>query len=280
MNTHQSRFPRAFAALFCLLALAPSVLAARAGDTPPPGGSASIQRLESAEAQLKLAASLKAAMRGTEGEEKVAARKQAIEGYRSVREFFNSNAAACAEASFRAGELLRSANDVAGAQSEFKIARDRGAGTAFRVRAMLEMGHLDRRAKRFDSALAAFEAVIAEESATTRQKDEASLWAGRVYVELARPADAQRVWKRVADSAEDPLDRIHAYDYLALALVEQGDLEGAAGMLERCREALSDAAQEESKLGERVRSALSGMRAIDDLAAAIAKRKSAPAPMK
>ena len=51
--------------------------------------------------------------------------------------------------------------------------------------------------------------------------------------------------------------------------------EGAAGVLERCRESLSEVASEESKLGERVRSALASMRCIDELTRAIEKRRTA-----
>lgn len=264
--------------LLTALALSPiSAVSARAsiarGETPPPKIESSIPKLESAEAQLKHAATLKQALRGTEGEARDAARKAAIAAYRSVREFFAADAAACAEAAFRAGELLRSANDVTGAMAEFAIARDRGTGTAFRVRAVLEIAHLERRAKHNQEALSAYEWVVADESSTPRQRDEASLWAGRVYLDLSRPADARRVWQRVADAGDDPLDRVRAWDNLASALIDQGDLEGAAGTLERCREALSEVAQEESKLGERVRSALANMRCVDELAAAVAKKK-------
>jgi len=56
-------------------------------------------------------------------------------------------------------------------------------------------------------------------------------------------------------------------------LVARGDLEGAAGVLERCRERLSDAAQEESRLGERVVAALASMRAQEELARAVERRE-------
>lgn len=239
---------------------------------PAPHEIDAVPRMESAQEQLKYAAGLKQAMRGTEGEARDAARKTAVQAYRAVRQHYKEDAKACAEASFRAGELLRSANDMEGALSEFSIAKERGADSPFRVRAMLEIGHVQRREKKYQEALSAYEAVLSDATATQRQKDDASLWAGGVYAELKRPDDARRAWQRVADGAEDPLDRIRAYDNLAQALIDKGDLEGAAGMLDRCREALSDASSEESKLGERVRSALTSMRAHDELARAVAQR--------
>ena len=51
--------------------------------------------------------------------------------------------------------------------------------------------------------------------------------------------------------------------------------EGAAGWLERCRRAHADAALERTRRGERVRGALVGMRAIDELRRAIARRRDA-----
>lgn len=249
--------------------------APKRGETPPSPPiekNVDVPRLESAQAQLKYAGTQKLALRGLEGDARNGARKVAVQAYRAVRENWPADAAACAESAFRAGELLRSASETQAALAEFAIARERGGDSPFRVRAILEIGNVQRRAQNHQEALAAYEAVLADAAATQRQRDDASLWAGHVYAALDRHDDARRAWQRVADTAEDPLDRVRAYDCLALALIEKGDLEGAAGTLERCREALSEASAEESKLGERVRNALLGMRANDDLEKAVAKR--------
>ncbi|MBL8857313.1 MAG: hypothetical protein JNL28_02255 [Planctomycetes bacterium] len=239
----------------------------------PPGEVSTTPRQENAKAQLEHATSVKKAMRGAEGEARERARDEAVRAYRAVREYFAGDVALCAEAAFRAGELLRSTDDTAGAQAEFTFARDRGAGTDFRVRAMLELAHLERRAKHAQPAIAAYESVIAEETATARQKDDARLWLGRMFADLERVPDARRVWQKVADKGDDPLDRIRAFDLIASSLVDSGDLEGAAGMLERCRESLSEVSAEETRLGERVRSSLAAMRSIEQLARAIEKRR-------
>jgi tetratricopeptide (TPR) repeat protein len=236
-------------------------------DTP-----AAVPRKESAEAQLKYAQSLRQALRGTEGEARNAARKAAIAAYRAVREYFPDNAAACAESAFRASELLRAENEREAALAELAIARDRGAGTPFRGRALLDIGHVHRRGQNYQEALAAYEAVLSDTATTQREKDDAALWEGHVYAALKRPDDAHRAWQHVAESAEDPIDRIKAYDCMAQALIEKGDLDGATAMLEHCREALSEAASEETRLGDRVRNALAGMRAHDELQRALDKR--------
>lgn len=236
-------------------------------------GPVGVPRLESAAAQVAHAASCKTAMRGKAGEELETARRTAIEAYRAVREHFAADSRACAEASFRAGELLRATSDAAGAIAEFQIARERGAETPFRARAGLEIGHIHRRGRKHAETLTAYEGVLADPGATPPQRDDASYWIGQVHLADGRIEDARRAWKRVAEDGEDPLDRIRSWDCIALTFVQSGDLEGAAGVVERCREALSEVSAEETRLGERVRDALSTMRALDDLQRAVQERE-------
>jgi tetratricopeptide (TPR) repeat protein len=233
-----------------------------------------VKKCENAEAQLKLATELRNALRGLEGAERDAARARALAACRALRQYFPNEGWACAEAAFRAGELLRGAGDLEGAAAEFQAAREQKGESPFRVRALLELGHLQRKAKALDKALASYEAVLGDQGATPGQRDDALLWAGSVYHGLQRPADARRVWQRVADSGEDPLDRIRAFDRIASLLVESGDLEGAAGTLERCKEVLAGPAAEETRTGERVRSALQNMRAVEELQRAVERKQS------
>jgi len=233
-----------------------------------------VTKCDKVEAQLKLASDLRNSLRGLEGAERDAARTRAVAACRAVRQYFPAEAAACAEAAFRAGELLRGAGDLEGAAAEFQLAREQKGESPFRVRALVELGHLQRKAKAFDKALASYEAALADPNASAGQRDEASLCVGSVQRDLHRPADARRAWQRVADAGEDPLDRIRAFDRIASLLVEGDDLEGAAGTLERCKEALAAAAAEETRTGERVRSALQNMRAIEELQRAVERKQS------
>jgi len=233
----------------------------------------SVRKLESARAQLDSADELRRGLRGVDAAARTDARARAAAAYRAVREHFPSDSPECAEAAFRRADLMRLSGDVESARADFALARERGAGTPWRVRAALELGHMERRSKRLSEALSAYEAVIADPSSAPGQRDDASLWTGRVLADLGRADDALRTWTRVADQGDDPLDRIRAYDLWAQELVTRADLEGAAGVLERCREKLADAAQEESRLGERVQAALAGMRAVEELARAVEKRE-------
>ncbi|HUR28541.1 MAG TPA: hypothetical protein VM509_10165, partial [Planctomycetota bacterium] len=184
------------------------------------------------------------------------------------------------EAAFRAGELLRTQGDLASAQAEFEQVRGLEVRSPFRARAGIELGHLQRRAKKEAGALKFYLAVVGDPLSEPARRDEAALWAGRVYAELGKLDEARRQWEAVAQRAEDPLQKIDAWDELALDLVDGGDLEGAAGWIARARETLSEVALEETAQGERVRNALERMRAIRKLERAVAARDKVTPPMK
>ena len=252
---------RGFLVLTALLAH--PALGVQDADSSPP-------RLESARAQFEHARELKLS---TRGRERMRRRLGAAEAYRSVRRHFPAQREVGGEAAFRAGELLRAGGEEARALDEFGIARELSAGGEFAFRGALETGHILRRRGDPSGALDAYLAVAADVHAAPRWRDDAAIWSGRVWYETNRVEEARRWWNRVAGGGEDPRDRVRAYDQLALALVDEGELEGAAGMLERCRRELSDVALEETPRGERLRRALTNMRALDVLRRAIARRR-------
>ncbi len=234
---------------------------------------AEVPRLASGKAQLDFARARKLEMRGLEGSARSRARAKAVEAYRAVRAHHPEARAAGAEAAFRAGELLRAGGDLGQGLEEFEVARELGRGTVFHARALLEIGHVHRRSLRRREALDAYLAVIAKSDACACYRDEASLWAGRVWASEGRDADARRAWNRVADEAEDPVDRVRAFDELALLRLARGDPEGAAGELNRCRLALSEVALELTEQGERVRGAMERMRVIAALQRVVEERE-------
>jgi len=230
-----------------------------------------VPRMASAEAQLAHARRLKREMIARAEDEVPAWRALAVEAYRAVRLFHPDARAPCVEAAFRAGEILRSAGDEAGALAEFRWAAREGEGE-FRSRARLEIGHIHRRAGRFQDALEAYLDVASDAAANSERREDAWLWAGASWRGLGRIEDARSAWSRVAEQGTDPLARITAFDELALSFLAEDEIEGAAGVLDRCLRALSASALEESERGERVRNALLRMRVVDELQRAIARR--------
>jgi len=239
--------------------------------------SAEVPRLADAGQQLAYARGKKQDLRGLEGAAKERARDAAVEAYRAVREHHPRARAAVAEAAFRAGELLRAAARLEEARLEFRVAAHEGAGSGFRVRARLELGHLARRAGFPEEALTEYLAALADAEACGHERDEALFWTGRVHAEEGRAEDARRAWRRVAEEALDPVQRVRAFDELGLLWLQQGDAEAATGEWNRCCAALADDANEETETGARVRSALEGMRTLRILRET-ARRRAQPPP--
>ena len=233
-----------------------------------------VPRMASPEAQLGHARRLKREMFAKKGDELVFWRKLAVEAYQAVRLFHPEAREVAVEAAFRAGEILRSAEDPPRALAEFRWCAANGQGTEFRARARLEIGHFERREARWREALEAYMDVAADARASPAHRDDAWLWAGTAWNALGRREDARAAWRRVAEQGSDDLLRIAAFDELALARLEDEDPEAAAGELARCLEALSARALEETETGERVRNALLRMRVVGELSRAIARRAS------
>lgn len=236
-----------------------------------------VPRMASAEAQLGHARRLKREMNGRAGEELAFWRRLVVEAYQAVRVFHPTARAAAVEGAFRAGEILRTAGDEAGALAELRWCAAHGEGTEFRARAGLEIGHVHRRAERWREALEAYMDVAADATAASARREDAWLWTGTAWRALERLDDARAAWTRVAEQGGDAFARIQAFDELALLLLEHGDLEGAAGMLDRCLVALTPHALEETEHGERVHGALLRMRVVGELRRAIASRKDSSA---
>ncbi|MCB9914670.1 MAG: hypothetical protein H6828_05905 [Planctomycetes bacterium] len=257
-------------ALALALALAFGGAPAAAGDEPP--RPIVVPRLADARAQLDHARELKLRLRGLAGAARDCARAEAVAAYRAVRRHHPTARALSAEAAFRAGELLRSADRRDEARTEFEAARDLGAGTPWGARGGLEAAHLLRGAGRLLDALEAYLAVAGEDEAEACHRDRARYWSGRVQADLGRAREARRTFERVAREALGPLERIDGFDAWASALVAEGELEGAAGVLELCYAELRPSAAERTLLGLRVAGALERMRAPARLKRAVEHR--------
>jgi len=177
-----------------------------------------VPRMDTAEAQLAHARGVKRCMLQRPAEQRDFWRRLAIDAYRAVPYYHPDDRALGAEALFRGGELARAGGLDDEAAELFAKARDLGGGTPFRARAGLELGHLHRRAGRRREALDAYLAVAADARALPGQRDDAWLWAGKVWSAMGRIDDARSAWRRVAEHGDDPVDRVEAYDALADAI--------------------------------------------------------------
>ena len=231
-----------------------------------------VPRFEDAALQLRHASRIRLSLAGTRGPGRAERRARAVRAYRAVPRYHPDRREAVAEAWFRIGELERAGGRSRAALEAFRRARDGGARTDFVPRAALEIGHLHRRGKRYGRALDTYERVAAERDHDTRYRELATFWTGRVFLKLERREDAERVFRRLADSSADPLMRIRGFDELVLVQVDAGDLEWAAGILEQCRKSVERRSLEQTEVGRRVRDALSRMRCRKRLKRAVRER--------
>ena len=237
-----------------------------------------VPRMATPEAQLGHARRLKRELGAKTGDERLFWRKLAVEAYQAVRVFHPEARTVAAEAAFRAGEILRSAEQDGPAAAEFRWCAQHARGTDFRARARLELGHLERRAERWREALELYVDVAADPEAAPARREDAWLWAGGAWSALGRAEDARTAWRRVAEQGSDDLLRVRAFDELGLSWLAAGDVEAAAGELARALELLSPRALEETESGERMRDALLRMRIVEELPRAIAARRASSAP--
>jgi len=250
------------------VALAAALTAAGvAASAPAPAqsaGGARVEREADAKAQLKKADEARRAVKGT-GAERRALTEKAEEAYGAVLSLFPDAKAEGALASFRMGELRRRLGKVDGARESFAKVISIGADRKLSARAVLETGHLYRRSKELGKALEAYRRTATEFADEAGTRDDALYWVGTIHEQAKEHSKAREAWRAVAERGADPVDRVRAFDRVALSFLKEGMREDATKTVEAARAALADAAAEPSALGARVKKALERLRAVKAL---------------
>ena len=232
-----------------------------------------VPRLETARAQLDAADLERAKLRRMARARWADERRRVASCYAAVRAYFPESGAVAAEASFRAGELLRCAGETARAIEEYEHARRLGAGSDFGARATLELGHVERRRRAWQRALDRYLEVAGDAAARAHWRDEGAIWAGKTYAAMGELAAARRQLAQVTKSSLDPLVRLRAFNEWAMVFVLVDDVEAACGVLAECRQSLAEHAREQTELGARVRAALARLSCIRAIEHAVARRR-------
>lgn len=218
-----------------------------------------VLRRSGARAQLVHARQLRGRLVGTSGVERERARASAVQAYDAVWRYWPGESLVAAEAAFRAGELLRAGGEVVAAIHAFRRARSAAPHTLWSARAAFELGNVHRRSERYEAALASYTDVFSDPFASSRLRDRARYWAARVQEARGRAIEARLLYECVAYGADDPADRVRAFDRLARARHAEGDHAGARQLGERCRASVARVVAEQTERGSRVRAALSRM---------------------
>lgn len=198
-------------------------------------------------------------VRGLEGDAQLAALKSAAEAYdRAAKETANEPKAS-AQAAYTAGELWRRHGSVAEAERCYLMAVQLDA-ERYAQRGKLAAADMQRRAEKFEAALATYRDAASVEPATARAQT-ARLWVGRVLQSMGRDVDAVVALRAAVASATTTSQTIEAINFLASALVAGGDLDGAARALAQADAAVSTAIVEKPEESERLHRALESMTA-------------------
>lgn len=198
----------------------------------------------------------------SEGAERRRALEAVAKAYEAVVLQYPEAKAEGAMASFRLGEIRRTLGDFEGALEAFEKAASAQGDRRLQARALYETAQTLRRRKELGKAMAAYRRVVLEVPEEAATRDDALAWIGVLHERSGEHAKAREAWQAVADRGQDPLDRVRAFDRMALSHVKEGNRELAAETVERARAALLDAASEPSSRGARVKKALERMRAV------------------
>lgn len=226
-----------------------------------------------AEKALESARAKKAKLEGARGTQLERQRARAVAAYRSVARRYPDSGPIAAEASFRAGELLRAGGDDAAAIEELQRAIETPRAGDFRPRARYELAHILRRTEQFEAALEHFARVETDRAASDHQRDLASLWKAKTFLEMGNDRQAERTLRVLIARADDPVDRVRAYDELIVLLANSGRLAAAVGHFAAVKRTSLRVSLERTERGDRVRAALERMRCLAVMQRSIAARR-------
>lgn len=229
--------------------------------------------------QLEAARSAEVRLRELEPRQRLHARLAVAEAWRAAAAHPEASAAERMEALFGAGRCLSALGFHGEAESAYEAAAQQGGEASRVAEAWLEAAHSARRAGRSELALGRYErAQLAAQGLGCSDPIAAvaALWAARVELDRGGFESAELRLEALAESSADPLLRLAAFDELALLALAQADPGGAAGWIQRAREQLAEPAAAQTESGRRLRRALAQLRALPELALAIAERARDP----
>ena len=196
---------------------------------------------------------LRWSMRGLVGFKREAVRLKAVRCYRSG--FYSEESVASdAQCACQAGELLDSGGLSLAAIRDLSLGAELDAGE-WGVRCALKLGELYLDEERAVEALLVF-SEAARSRAPSRLLERAMVSVGRALDLMGESALAVKAWRSVAQDGLSSAPRLDAFDCWGEHLLMRGDLEGAAGVLERCRVALGVNAHEMTAAGAVLRERL------------------------
>lgn len=228
-----------------------------------------IAQAESAEAQLTLAKQVRSHARGARGELRFERLRTAAAAFAAVGSYWPEAGPVVVEAHFRRAEILRSLEDPGAARGAFQDAVEAAAAdNDYAARALVEMGHLSRRAGQHVDAMRLYRKARNREQASLQYRNDGREWLARTYLEVLDWEGAEAAAEDWVLHAESTVTRIQAEDVRLRALLGRRKLHRVWEELEALRLEMKPLASAPTREGEAVQRALDGMRVVGALAKA------------
>lgn len=225
-----------------------------------------IAKAESAKAQMTRAKAAKSTTRGLNGEARIKRMQEAAREYAAVARHWPEQKEMVTEACFRRGEILRALGEGGAARGAFEDALEAAPqGSDFSVRALLEIGHLCRRAEQHADAMHFYGKARDRKEVSLRYNNDGREWLARTHLAVMAWKAAELAAIDWAQHAEGPVEEVKARDRQLLALIGQKRLLAASQLLAQVREEMEPLGEAPTKEGESVRKSLERMKAPDAL---------------
>ncbi len=210
-------------------------------------------------AALAAAKEVAARTRGLRGPERAQALEAAATAYDKVIAGFTAEAPVAAIAAITAADLWRQQGSLPIAEKDYLLAAQLD-GPRYGQRALLGVADMQRRQKRTDEALATYQKVAAIDPSSARAH-EARLWQARLLQGSERIDDAILAFQAALESADAGAQTTETCNFLALALLDKGDLDAAGRAIEHAEQSVTSLEEEDPIVQERLKKGLESMSA-------------------
>jgi len=220
------------------------------------------QQAVSAEAQFDIAKTQKSLCVGLNGLAKVRQKRVAAAAYADVKRYWPEAHPFVEESCYRRAELLRSLEEIGAARGCFEeVLEAAPEDSDFYIRALLELGHLCRRAKQYVDSLSYYALAAAHDKGSLSYQVRGQSWLAKLNLSLKEydaAIAAAKLWrKRVLSS----VDYIRASDVFICALAESRAWAAAEKELAALRKKMKKQSSAPSEEGAAVAKALSKLKA-------------------
>lgn len=229
---------------------------------PPPSiGKQVIEQQQSAQAQLQTAAKAQEAARGRKGPRRLQLLHDAIAYYSAVPYWWPAAKPECAVAAFRRGEIHRALQESGEARGAFEEVLEAAlSADDLHIRAILELGHLDRRERRWGHAVARYQKAIACEEASLRFRNDGREWLVKVHLRTMAWRAAETAAEHWFSVCESPVEEVKVLDFQIRAKIGGRQLRKADQMLQDLRARMVVLAAAPTGEGARIQRALEQMK--------------------